>query len=295
MSLVEKTIRKLQKEQRTATDAAAKSVSVAEPRGEAPHPHAASREPARAILLDKAALRSAGLYPPPDEEQRLAHQYRKIKRPLIANALGRGVARLPKGYLIMLASAMAGEGKSFTAVNLALSMSLERDLEVLLVDADVPKPQLTKVLGLEGERGLLDALREPQLDIEGLIRATDVPKLSFLPVGVSSPEATELLASARMEQVAALLGQRNSQRIVLLDTPPLVQTTESHALAHVAGQIVVVVRAESTPQPVLLDALKTIEGHTAVSLVLNQSMRSATSAYYYYGYGEQSQQRPQSA
>ena len=97
-----------------------------------------------------------------------------------------------------------------------------------------------------------------------------------------------------MEQVAALLGERNSQRIVLLDTPPLMQTTESPALAQVAGQIVVVVRAEWTPQPVLLDALKTLQGHPSVSLVLNQSTRSATSAYYYYGYGEQSES-PQSA
>jgi protein-tyrosine kinase len=288
MSLVEKTIRKIQEQRRAVTDAAAvETVTVvAEPLPEAPpRPHTVTRERPSAITIDKAVLRSAGLYPPAEEEQRLAHEYRKIKRPLIANAFGRGAARLAKGYLIMVGSAMAGEGKSFTAVNLALSMSLERDVEVLLVDADAPKPQLTKVFGQESQRGLLDLLRDPDLDVESVIRPTDVPKLWFLPAGVGSPEATELLASKRMEQVGMLLGAQNSQRIVIFDTPPLLQTTESPALAQAAGQIVVVVRAESTPQPVLLDALKALQGHPGVSLVLNQSMRSSTSAYYYYGYG----------
>ncbi len=291
MSLVEKAIRKIQEQQRAATDTvvAVELPAAGHVRNEALRAYRAGRDSAGAIMLDKDMLRAAGLFPPADEEQRLAQQYRKIKRPLIANAIGRGVPRIPKGYLIMLASAMQGEGKSFTAVNLALSMSLEKDVTVLLVDADAPKPHLSNVFGMKTERGLLDVLRDPQLDIESVIRPTDVPKLSFLPAGVASPEATELLASRRMEQIAMQLGQNDSQRIVLFDTPPLMQTTESPVLAGIAGQIVVVVRAESTPQPVLLDALKTLDGHPAVSLVLNQSLRSATSAYYYYGYGEDSQ------
>jgi exopolysaccharide/PEP-CTERM locus tyrosine autokinase len=214
----------------------------------------------------------------------LSRQYRKIKYPLVAQAIGRGVPRAPRGYLIMIASAMAGEGKSFTALNLALSLALEKDLRVLLVDGDVAKPQLTHVLGLAEAPGLLDALRQPDLDIESLIRPTDVPSLSFLPAGPGAEEATELLSSARMQRTAALLGEQ-TERIVVLDSPPLLETTESPVLAQMAGQIVVVVRAESTPQPVLLDALKTLEGHPAVSLVLNQSLRAAVSAYYYYGYG----------
>lgn len=277
MSVVEKTLRKIQESRRSAAETPA-------PDGDSRAP-AGGVERSPAIVLDPAALRAAGLFPPADEERRLAHQYRRIKRPLIANAIGRGVARLPMGYVVMLASALPGEGKSFTALNLALSMAREQDLSVLLVDGDVAKPQLTRVLGLEGERGLLDVLRDSRLDVESVIRPTDVAKLQFLPAGVSSMDATELLASKRMEQVAHLLGQHDSNRIVLIDTPPLVQTSESPALVQVAGQIVVVVRAESTPQPVLLDALKLLEEHPAVSLILNQSLQLATSAYYYYGYG----------
>ena len=287
MSLVEKTLRKLQESGRAPSEAPAGTVAqrpTARPVSEAPrapqgHPHGPM------VPIERGTLRAAGLLAPQEDLQVLVRQYRKIKHPLIARAIGRGTPRLPKGYLIMIASAMTGEGKSFTAVNLALSMALEKDLRVLLVDADVAKPQLSHVLGRGDAPGLLDALRDPTIDVESLICPTDLPTLSFLSAGTGAEEATELLASARMEQLAAQLGENDAQRVVVFDSPPLLQTTESPTLSHVAGQIVVVVRAEFTPQPVLLDALKMLEGHPAVSLVLNQSMRTVTSPYYYYGYG----------
>jgi protein-tyrosine kinase len=283
MSVVEKAIRKLKREQ-TLDERA----SAASPMPEAPRP----ADGAPVIILDRGTLGGAGLIPPEEEIDLLTRQYRKIKHPLVARAMGRGVPREPKGYLIMIASAMAGEGKSFTALNLALSLTLEKDVNVLLVDADAPKPQLSQVLGLTNAPGLLDALRDPALDAESLICATNVPSLSFLPAGVGADDATELLSSVRMEHTAALLGQRDNRRIVLFDSPPLLQTTESPALARVAGQIVVVVRAEITPQPVLLDALSTLQGHPGVSLVLNQSRRSGAAPYYYYGYENKGSEAP---
>ncbi|MGH8227118.1 MAG: AAA family ATPase [Steroidobacteraceae bacterium] len=292
MSVVEKALRKAREAKQNATDAMADGVAAeGEANSRSPAPRALAGEKSPHIILDRPALRAAGLLPPAAEERRLSSQYRKIKRPLIANAIGRGAERLPKGYLIMLASAMPGEGKTFTALNLALSIATEKDFRVLLVDADVPKPQLSRIFGLEGQPGLLDVLRDPQLNLESVIRRTDVPTLSFLPAGKSSADATELLASERMEEVAGLLGESDGHRIVLFDTPPLIQTTESPVLMHVAGQVLVIVRAESTPQPVLLDALETLQDHPAVSLMLNQSMRSETSAYYYYGYGEERSDR----
>ena len=286
MSLVEKTLRKLQESGRAPSDPPTGSAprATARPEDEShrssrAHPHGPM------VPIERGTLRTAGLLAPQEDLQVLVRQYRKIKHPLVARAIGRGTPRLPKGYLIMIASAMAGEGKSFTAVNLALSMALEKDLRVLLVDADVAKPQLSHVLGRGDAPGLLDALRDPTIDVESLICPTDLPTLSFLSAGTGSEEATELLASARMEQLAAQLGENDAQRVVIFDSPPLLQTSESPTLSHVAGQIVVVVRADFTPQPVLLDALKMLEGHPDVSLVLNQSMRTITSPYYYYGYG----------
>ena len=287
MSVVEKAIRKLQDQKQLPGEAPFPVVRTTQPERRAADQTADAVTPLTLlpIALDRGMLRAAGLLPPESDANMLARQYRKIKHPLIAQAMGRGVPRAPKGYLIMIASAMPGEGKSFTAVNLALSLALEKDIRVLLVDADVAKPQLSHVLGLEKEKGLLDALREPDLDVETLVRATDVPTLSFLPAGIGSDEATELLSSSRMEQLAERFGESDERRIVVFDSPPLLQTTESPALARIAGQIVVVVRAESTPQPVLLDALESLGDHPAVSLVLNQSTQTVSSSYYYYGYG----------
>jgi len=291
MSVVEKAIRKLQKQREQSPDESGTHKSpvsgAAEPSAPAQqHVAAAPAVAPPVVILDRTSLRSAGLLPPDEEIDLITRQYRKIKHPLVARAMGRGVQREPKGYLIMIASAMSGEGKSFTAMNLALSLSLEKEVDVLLVDADAPKPHLSRVMGLANAPGLLDVLRDPHVDVDSVIHATNVPSLSFMPVGVGADDATELLASSRMERIAALLGQRDSRRIVVFDSPPLLQTTESPALARIAGQIVVVVRAETTPQPVLLDALNTLQGHggASVSLVLNQSTQSSAAPYYYYGY-----------
>ena len=115
----------------------------------------------RIIPIDLDGLRSVGLLPPAHQERELAQQYRQIKRPLINSALGRGVERLPDGNLVMIASAVPGEGKTFTAINLALSMRLEEDVTVLLVDGDVVNPRLSQILGAADARGLLDVIKDP--------------------------------------------------------------------------------------------------------------------------------------
>ncbi|MGB6449557.1 MAG: AAA family ATPase [Steroidobacteraceae bacterium] len=291
MSLVEKALRTVQETAQRAADAGTFPASRAEPPqpGRATTKVAPEAAHAAAITVNFPALTAAGLVPPEGEERRLAQQYRQIKRPLIAAAFGRGAQRVPNGHLIMVASAMAGEGKTFTALNLSFSLAIEKDVHVLLIDADVGKPHVSRLLGLAGGPGLLEVLRDDSADPEAFIVPTDVPNLSVLPAGTPSRDATELLASTRMQTAVAALGARDPQRIVLFDSPPLLQTTESYALAQVAGQVLVVVRAEFTPQPVLLDALKILEGHPGVSLVLNQSVKSANSSYYYYGYAETGQ------
>jgi protein-tyrosine kinase len=235
----------------------------------------------RIIPIDLDGLRSVGLLPPAHQERELGHQYRQIKRPLINNALGRGVERLPEGNLVMIASAVAGEGKTFTAINLALSMRLEEDVTVLLVDGDVVNPRLSQILGAADARGLLDVIKDPAMPANAAILQTDVPGLSFLPAGHQDPNATELLASSRMLEVAAQLATQDTSRLVLFDSAPLLLTTESQALTQVAGQILMVVRADSTPQHVVLEAVETLAESKSVSLVLNQSMKQPHAGYYY--------------
>ncbi|MGH8133168.1 MAG: P-loop NTPase, partial [Steroidobacteraceae bacterium] len=190
MSLVEKALRKLQESAPRVAQASAPAQQHAQPavrdRETGVQHVTPPATPARSVFLNVPALRAAGVLPPEHEERKLAQQYRQIKRPLILNATGRGTTRIANGHLIMVASAMPGEGKTFTAMNLALSMSIEKDVHVLLVDADVAKPHITHLLGLSEAPGLLDVLREPALDVEGLILATDVPNLFVLPAGTPS-------------------------------------------------------------------------------------------------------------
>ena len=290
MSLVEKALRKLQE----SGSGPPKDLPGLRP---PPEPHKATKDtgvryvpslpPARTIVLDMEGLRAAGMLPPTNQERAMAQQYRQIKRPLIAAALGHGVPKLPKGHIIMVASAMPGEGKTFTCLNLALSLAREKDIRVLLVDADLPKPHISRQLGLADEPGLLDALRDPKLEIERIIVGTDVPRLSVLPAGTRSEDATELIASARMDEILTKLSESDSNQLIVLDSPPLLLTAESPALAQIAGQVVVVVHAGRTTQRVLNDALSHIREGPAIALVLNQvSVPTGDGYHYYYGFAE---------
>lgn len=287
MSLVERALKKLQQ---SATRPGQVPVSPAD----SGHEASAAATPALAapvrrrvvpqhapISVDRNALRAAGLMAPEHQERQLADQYRQIKRPLIANAKGRGVKKVSNGQVIMTASALPGEGKTFTSLNLALSTALEKDLTVLLVDADVSKRHISRMLGVEGEPGLLDALKDDTLDLESLVIPTDIDNLSILPAGNRTDIATELLSSTHMENTVARLAAHDPNRIVVLDSPPLLLTSESRALAAMVGQVVVVVRAGHTPQQAVLDAVSHIPADKAVGFVLNQSQHHTSEGYYY--------------
>ena len=170
----------------------------------------------------------------------------------------------------MVSSAMPGEGKTFTSINLALSMAQERDHEVLLVDADVAKPHTSEMFGATKEQGLLDVLDDPGISITSLILPTDVDGFSILPAGRPRRHATELLASSVMEALIETLARLTKGQIVVFDSPPILQTSEAKVLASLAGQVVMVVRAEETAQDAVEAALGMIDEDQAVNLVLNQ-------------------------
>jgi protein-tyrosine kinase len=292
MSLVETAIKKLQQSARDAKTAKPETVS----RAPAPEPAVAAVVPAKpapaqvlsrtvsrhaAIHVDRAGLRAGGFIAPEDQERQIADQFRQIKRPLITNASGRGAKKIPNGHLIMTASALPNEGKTFTSINLALSLAAEKDITVLLVDADVAKRHISRIFGVEKEPGLLDALQDDTLDLESLIIPTDIPGLNLLPAGNRTSIATELLSSAHMESTFARLGAHSPNRIVLLDSPPLLLTSESRALAAIAGQVVVVVNARTTPQRAVLDAVSYIPADKSVGFILNQCNVQASEGYYY--------------
>jgi exopolysaccharide/PEP-CTERM locus tyrosine autokinase len=282
MSVIENAIKRLQAS-RGGTAAAAHTSSSPAVTSAPRHreQEANAPPPARTIAINYDALRAAGMLPPAHQERELAQQYRQIKRPVINLALGRGVARIPNGNLIMLASAVPGEGKTFMSLNLAFSVQLEADMTVLLVDGDVVNPRVSQIFGAQDELGLLDVIRDPSLALKTVILPTDLPGFSFLPAGRQDANATELLASARTQEVISQLGNDDPSRLVLFDSAPLLLTTESHALAQLVGQIMIVVKAGQTPHHAVLDAVQTLGDDKAISLVLNQSMEQPRGGYYY--------------
>jgi protein-tyrosine kinase len=239
------------------------------------------------LIVDINALRAGGRIAQETQGRRFAAQYRQIKRPLIDAALsGKAGSANRARQLIMVTSALPGDGKTFTSINLALSMARERDVSVLLVDADVQKADISGVFGLKSSPGLLDALVDATIDVESLIRRTNLPGLGLLPSGTPVEGVTELLSSKRMQYIASSLVARHPRRIVLLDSPPLLITTEARVLSKIAGQVVLVICAGKTPRDAVQDAVKLFDEHQAVGLVLNQTPAGLTKGYYGYGYYE---------
>ncbi len=206
-------------------------------------PHTSSKR----VELDVVALAAQGFLMPHTPRSQTGDQYRVIKRPLIKNAMGKGAATINNANLLMVTSALAGEGKSFTSINLALSIAAELDNTVMLVDADVARPSVLRMLGLSQGPGLLDVLEE-RVDMSEVLLRTNVEKLTILPSGTPHPRATELLASDSMSHLLEKMAKRYPDRIIIFDSPPLLLTTESRVLASHMGQIVIVVHAEKTPQ-----------------------------------------------
>jgi exopolysaccharide/PEP-CTERM locus tyrosine autokinase len=235
--------------------------------------------------LDLVRLAAAGMVTQDSARSHIFEEFRLIKRPLLKNALGQGPAAIKRGNLIMVTSCMPSEGKSFCALNLAMSIAMEMDHTVLLVDADVAKPSLPRMLNIGGGLGLMDVLLEDNLPISQALIRTNIDKLKLLTSGRRHSNATELLASGAMRDLLDEISSRYSDRIIIFDSPPLLATTEARVLATQMGQVVVVVEAGKTSQHNLREALGHIESCENVSLILNKTRFQGGSGYYDYGYG----------
>ncbi|GAC1411273.1 MAG: XrtA-associated tyrosine autokinase [Burkholderiaceae bacterium] len=214
----------------------------------------------------------------------VAEEFRAIKRPLIDNAFSHNGRPVNRNNLIMVTSALPGEGKTFTAINLAISIAMELDHTVLLVDADVARPSVLRTLGLKSETGLMDVLLDGKLDIADVLLKTNIDTLTILPAGKSHRHATELLASQTMSTLLDEIASRYPDRIVIFDSPPLLLTSEARVLASQMGQIVVVVEAETTTMHAVKNALSQLEGCANVNLVYNKAKDFPGQENYGYYY-----------
>ena len=238
--------------------------------------------------IDRQWLSDHNLLIPNGPVTGLSEEFRIVKRQLLLAARGgKGVEAVEHGERILICSANPNEGKTYTSVNLALSMASEKDNRVLLVDADFAKPSILSTLNIEGGPGLMDALADPSLDVNQMVLSTDVEGLSVLPAGSQSNQDTEYLAAARTAKIIDKLSKDDPNRIIIFDSPPALAASPASVLALHVGQTLMVVHADKTTDGALRDALNLLSGCDYVQLLLNRANFSPSGRKFgsYYGYG----------
>lgn len=235
--------------------------------------------------IDWVKLQALGMLVPEMARSRLAEEYRLIKRPLLMNAYPDMPNGIDRANLILVTSSVPGEGKTFSAVNLALSIAMEREKTVLLVDADVAKPAISRLMGFEERAGLIELLVDESLRVSDVLIKTDIPNLTILPSGEPHQHSTELLASDAMKKLAKELSERYEDRIVIFDSPPLLAASQAPVLATLVGQVVLVIESEMTPQYIVREGMSKLGDCKVVGCVLNKTKKGFGLAYYGFGYG----------
>ena len=256
------------------------------PAAEQAAPRPAQKSSTRRVELDLNRMRDMGMVTAAGGRTRLLEDFRVIKRPLLQRAFAERKDSDKPGNLIMVTSSLPGEGKTYCAINLAMSIAMELDHTVLLVDADVARPSVLRSLGLPAHRGLMDILVDDKVDMADVMLRTNVDTLTILPAGTSTPRATELLASSSMTTLLHEIANRYRDRIVIFDSPPLLLTSESRVLASHMGQIVMVVEAQTTTQHAVQEALRQLDGNQNVNLIYNKTREfPGIEETYDYHYG----------
>ena len=255
--------------------APAKPVS---PQERAREPHG-PRRPAREVEIDLDRLARQGYLTPTIPNRALAEELRVIKMQLIRNV---EAAQGPRRNLVLVTSAVPGEGKTFFSMNLAMSIALEVDYHALLVDADVLRPSVLGRYGIGADLGLLDLTTRTDLDLSDVLLRTNVPKLSLMPMGTPSQKSPELLGSAQMDRLLGELSDRFADRLVVFDAPPILVASGARHLASRVGQVVMVVQAGRTDSHAVSQAFAAVDSCPLVSCVLNRCAKLPSSKAYGY-------------
>lgn len=239
----------------------------------------------KVLHIDTSELNEKGYLIDTGTRKNIKDEFRQIKRKLLNNAFGNAAKMLHHPNLIMISSARPNEGKTFVSLNLALSIALEQDKTVLLVDADVLRPSLNRELGVEETDGLIEYLLNDECQVSDVIFNTNIDKLKIIPAGRPHHLSNELLASEKMAALATELANRYPDRVVIFDCPPLIGVTETLVLSSLMGQALVVVEESKTSIANIKEATEALHEDIAVGIVVNKAIRSHKDVYGYYGYG----------
>lgn len=285
MSIVERALENIKHKKAAA---GIKAVSGGHASAPVPEGHAAAPQAERYRLdtatglheLDLKALAGAGMVVPGRENSVLAEEMRLIKRGL-AKAKGAVDVEASKPVLIAVTSAGPGEGKSFVAANLALSIALEGQRQVILIDADITRPGLSRMLGLPTSPGLTDLLKDGEFRYSDVALRTNLPELTLMPPGTPYPQFAELFLGDRMRALCEGLRAASPQTVVVFDAPPVLASSVGSAMASLVDETLMVVAVESSEVGAVTEALRLLESARSVRLVVNK-VRSGTAAGGYY-------------
>lgn len=298
MSLIEKALQKIQAASQPSTpsiglkDLALLNRELVQDKNQGNHLQetsvAVSLENYPTLQIDKSILRKYGMLAQQDQERVLVRQFREIKRSLLS-ALNESDEFEQAGdqKIIMLSSALSGDGKTFTALNLASSLAMERDLNVILVDGDVAKPHISSLLDCSDKLGLLDFIADTSVSVNEIIYSTNITGLYFVPAGKKTEQANELMSGQRMKDVLSQLSGISKNTLLLFDTSPILLTSESKVMASYADFVLLLVRSGVTPKLAVTDSIKTLqEIGVRFGIVLNDTKSNVFTSYGYgYGYG----------
>ena len=237
------------------------------------------------IQLDFDYLKGRGFLVPDDKTSKIHQEFRLVKRRLLDNAFGRLRPVVGNGRLIMVTSSLPSEGKTFSAINLAISIAIGGEHPVLLIDADIARPSVSNTLQLDipDEVGLTDYLEDPTIPISELLHETSVPGLSLMTAGHLNHRPVDLLASNNMAQLVERLKTMLPHPVIVFDTPPLLPVTETRSLSALVGQVMLVVAAGETPRSAVNESLLQLENCEAVGLLFNKApVQPKAPAYYGY-------------
>lgn len=250
--------------------------------------HAFAAPDGEVAEINRDVLAANGFIVPGAQMTALAEEFRLLKHQLLQDIEGAKRQSEEKRRAVLVCSSQPKEGKTFSAINLALSLAGEQQYEVLLVEADFLKPDILSRLGIASGPGFVDALLDPGLDPERYVIRTDVPGLSVLPAGAKTNNVPELLASDRCREVLAKLVAGNQRRIILFDSPPVLMASHATVLAGLVGRALVVVRADQTTEADLREAIGLLQG-CEISLILNGAGIAVTGRKFgsYDGYGHE--------
>lgn len=237
------------------------------------------------VAIDWNKLAQEGFIDQNDTKSQLAEEFRLVKRPLVNNAQGGKNIGIDRSNLILICSSLPNEGKTFVSINLAMSIANERDKNVLLIDADVEKPSVSKRLGIKQSPGLIEYLEDEKVKFSDIVLKTDLANLSVIPAGKRHKYSTELLSSQRMYLFAEEISKRYKDRIVIFDSPPLLVATQAQVIAELVGQVVLVIAAEITPQSVVAESVAKLANCDVVMTLLNKTKKEMDIYGHNYGYG----------